>query len=83
MSKRFDAQLEDMYYETYGRNCVGWITLEDENGNEVDIDFNFECNFNPLFDEWFAANEGNLYARWNAAEKSDPFVSERVLLNRR
>ena len=77
----YATQLEDMYYVTYADDA-GWISLEDADGNEVDIDFDFESDFTPQFEEYFNHTGRPLYARWNAAEVNNPYVSDRLLLNR-
>ena len=78
----YSKALEKLFYNTYSPNYAGWISLEDQDGNDVDIDFNFESDFTPQFDKWFVANPTTkLYARFRAAEKSDPYVSDRILLH--
>ena len=80
MPNIYVTQLEDMYYCQYiGKD--GYITIEDKNGDVIEIDFDFESDFTPEFEKLFACH-GALYARWHAAEINDPFVSARIELFR-
>ena len=82
MTKRFDDQLEDMYYVDHV-DIAGWITLETHDGTEIDIDFDFESDFKPQFMDWFEANPSSaLYARFRAADLHCTYMSDRILLNR-